>query len=195
MPFRKSSSLSEPINIVSGLPRSGTSMMMKMLQAGGMTILSDGERTADPDNPKGYYEHERVKKLKEGDMSWLLQAQGKVLKVVSPLLEFLPQDYEYRVFFMRRNLDEILVSQRQMLVRRNEPTDKVSDEQMAALYRKHLRQVETWLQSHPHINVNYRQVIEEPEAQVNKIVQFSANTLDTQPMLAVVDPDLYRQRK
>ena len=182
------------ITIVSGLPRSGTSMMMKMLEAGGMQLLTDHQRTPDEDNPKGYYEFQRVKKLKEGDTAWLPLAQGKAVKVISALLEYLPPEYSYKVVFMRREMHEILASQRQMLIRRDEPTDKVSDDEMTALFQKHLRQVETWLQSRAHINVNYRQVIEEPEAQVNKVVQFFGNTLDTQPMLAVVDPHLYRQR-
>jgi len=105
------------IIIVSGLPRSGTSMMMKMLEAAGLEILTDHLRAADDNNPKGYYEFERVKQLKAGDFDWLPQARGKVVKIISALLEYLPNQYEYKIIFMRRNMDEVLSSQRQMLMR------------------------------------------------------------------------------
>ena len=105
------------ITVVSGLPRSGTSLMMQMLEAGGMETVTDGQRAPDADNPKGYYELERVKRLKE-DHAWLAEAEGKALKVVSMLLYDLPADFRYRVLFMERDLDEILSSQRTMLARR-----------------------------------------------------------------------------
>ena len=113
------------ITVVSGLPRSGTSMMMKMLDAGGMEILSDEVRKADEDNPKGYYEFEKVKEL-EKDASWMGQAAGKAVKIISALLMHLPEEYSYRIIFMRRKMEEILKSQEQMLIRRDEPTDDVS---------------------------------------------------------------------
>ena len=122
----------EPITIVSGLPRSGTSMMMKMLEAGGMPVLTDSWRSADEDNPKGYYEFERVKQIKT-DQAWLPQAQGKVVKMISELLQYLPPIYCYRVIFMRRKLEETLASQRQMLQRRGEPAPVVSDESLAGI--------------------------------------------------------------
>ena len=99
------------VTVVSGLPRSGTSMMMKMLEAGGIDPIQDGIRTPDSDNPKGYYEYERVKQLDKGDTAWVADAQGKSVKVISALLRYLPADYEYRILFMRRDLDEILASQ------------------------------------------------------------------------------------
>ena len=116
--------------VVSGLPRSGTSMMMKMLEAGGLSPLIDGEREADEDNPKGYYEFERVKQLPKGDYGWLEDAQGRVVKVISGLLVHLPPTHDYRVVFMRRAMPEILASQRKMLVRRGENSDQVSDEKL-----------------------------------------------------------------
>ena len=125
------------ITIVSGLPRSGTSMMMKMLEAGGMQVLTDHIRTADEDNPKGYYEFERVKQI-EHDQAWLPDAQGKVVKMISALLKHLPSSYTYKVIFMRRNIDEILASQKQMLIRRGEPTDVVSDEKLTELFDRHI---------------------------------------------------------
>lgn len=183
-----------PITIVSGLPRSGTSMMMRMLAAGGLPILADGERTADDDNPKGYYEFERVKKLKDGDFEWLPQAQGKVVKVVSPLLEYLPQGYPYRIVFMRRDLGEVLASQRKMMVHRGGAQEDSDDAQLERLYQKHLSQVGGWLQLYPHIQVDYRSVIEGPGAQVARLVEFLGPELQAEAMLAVVDPGLYRQR-
>ncbi|HZD55295.1 MAG TPA: hypothetical protein VE136_01120, partial [Anaerolineales bacterium] len=99
------------MTIVSGLPRSGTSMMMKMLEAGGVPPLTDEIRTADRDNPKGYYEFERVKKMPDGDKAWMVEARGKSVKVISALLEHLPPQYDYKVIFMRRDMNEILASQ------------------------------------------------------------------------------------
>lgn len=113
--------------VVSGLPRSGTSMMMKMLEVGGLSPLIDGEREADEDNPKGYYEFERVKQLPKGDYGWLEDARGRVVKVISGLLVHLPPTHDYRVVFMRRAMPEILASQRKMLVRRGENPEQVSD--------------------------------------------------------------------
>ena len=114
--FRKDQG--DPIIVVSGLPRSGTSMLMKMLDAGGMEIMTDSERVADIDNPKGYFEYERVKNLeKETDKSYVREGRGKVLKVISFLIKDLPDDNDYRVIFMRRDLDEVLASQNKMIQR------------------------------------------------------------------------------
>ena len=135
----------EFITVVSGLPRSGTSMMMKMLAAGGMPILTDNTRIPDDDNPGGYFELEKVKALKDGENEWLSEAQGKAVKIISALLEHLPSQYQYRIIFIHRDLGEILASQKQMLVRRGEPADKIDDESLGALFQKHLLQVEKWL--------------------------------------------------
>jgi len=187
-----------PITIISGLPRSGTSMMMKMLEAGGLPLLTDGRRTADQDNPKGYYEFERVKKLKDGDTAWLPQAHGKAVKVISYLLESLPQGYTYRVLFMRRLIPEILASQRKMLVNRGEDPDKVSDAEMASLFEKHLAQVDAWIASRPYLqrlDVDYNQAIRDPLPLIARINRFLGGHLDEDAMAAVIDPGLYRQRK
>ena len=185
------------ITIVSGLPRSGTSMMMKMLEAGGMEILTDKIREADDDNPQGYYEFERVKKLKE-DRAWLEDARGKAVKVISALLKDLPPSYNYKVIFMRRKLEEVLASQKQMLVRRGEPTDRVSDERLRQLFQKHLQRVAVWLDEQPNfavIYVDYNEVLDDPVVHVNRINQFLGNTLDVEKMAGVVDKSLYRQRQ
>jgi hypothetical protein len=184
------------IVLVSGLPRSGTSMMMKMLEAGGLPVLTDHLRTADEDNPKGYYEFERVKQIEE-DKAWLPEAQGKVVKMIAALLKHLPPDYEYKVVFMRRDIEEVLASQRQMLIRRGEPSDTIPDGRMAALFGKHVEQVEAWLAEQPNIDVlyvHYGDVLANPLDQALRINQFLGGDLDVEAMVAAVDPRLYRQR-
>jgi hypothetical protein len=186
----------ELITIVSGLPRSGTSMMMKMLAAGGMQILTDNRRTPDRDNPKGYYEFERVKQI-EHDTDWLPQAQGKAVKIIAALLKHLPRWYDYRVIFVRRNIREVLASQREMLIRRGEATDAVSDERMAELFGKHVAQVEAWMTAQPNIDVLYvdhGSVLADPGAAAARLNRFLGGTLDERKAAAVVDPSLYRQR-
>ncbi|MEW5870867.1 MAG: sulfotransferase [Chloroflexota bacterium] len=187
----------KPITVVSGLPRSGTSMMMQILQAGGMTILTDQERSADEDNPKGYFELERVKKLKEGDAAWVDQAQGKVVKVISALLEHLPAQYEYKVIFMQRKMEEVLASQKQMLIRRGEATDKANDETLALLFQQHLAQVQNWLAGQPNIRVlyiPYDALLQDPQTHIRAVADFLGLPLDIPAMLAVPDKNLHRQR-
>ncbi len=185
------------ITIVSGLPRSGTSMTMKMLEAGGIPPLTDQIREADSDNPKGYYEFERAKKLREGDLAWIPDAEGKAVKLIAALLVYMPPDYEYRVLFMRRNIQEILASQAKMLENRGEE-NKADDETMADLFAKHVRQVEDWMKSQPnlqYIDVDYNALLGDPNPQVIRINQFLGGELDVSAMMTVVDPQLYRQRK
>jgi|WetSurMetagenome_2_1015567.scaffolds.fasta_scaffold478984_1 hypothetical protein len=186
------------IIIVSGLPRSGTSMMMKMLESAGLKILTDKLKTADENNPKGYYELERVKKLKEGDFDWLPGARGKVVKVISALLEYLPNQYQYKIIFMRRDMDEVLSSQRQMLKRDGKQADEVSDGKMAGLYQHHLKEIETWLDQQPNIRtlyVSYNQVLSNPETNLICVNQFLGGHLNISCMFEVVDQDLYRERR
>ncbi|WP_374687058.1 sulfotransferase [Promineifilum sp.] len=188
----------EFITVVSGLPRSGTSMMMKMIEAGGVAPLTDRLRAADADNPKGYYEFERVKQLDKGDAAWLPEARGKVVKVISALLKHLPPGEQYRVIFVRRHMSEILASQRKMLVNRGEDPDKQDDAQMAMLFEKHVRQVEEWLRNQPNVRtlyVHYSDVLSDPLPQIAQINAFLGGQLDTQAMAEVVDPQLYRNRQ
>jgi hypothetical protein len=185
------------ITIVSGLPRSGTSMMMKMLEAGGLPPVTDNIRTADEDNPKGYYEFERVKQLPQGEVAWLPGAQGKVVKVIAALLPHLPGGYYYRVIFMQRAMPEVLASQRQMLIRRGEDPDKIPDDVMAKLFEKHLRQVDDWVKQQPNVqrlDVNYNEMLKNPQPFIDQITAFLGNQLDKTRMAAVVDPALHRQR-
>jgi hypothetical protein len=185
------------VTIVSGLPRSGTSMMMRMLEAGGLQVLTDNIRRADDDNPDGYYEFERVKQLKS-DRAWLEDAKGKVVKMVSALLIELPPMYTYKVVFMRRKMEEILASQRQMLVRQGKPADSVSDERMAAMFEKHLRQIEIWIAERSDMDaiyVDYNQMLKQPAEHVKAVNVFLGHRLDTEAMAGIVNPALYRQRR
>jgi hypothetical protein len=187
----------QPITIVSGLPRSGTSMAMKILEAGGMPPLTDHIRTPDDDNPTGYYEFERVKKLKENDTAWLPDTSGKAVKVIAALLTHLPSNYEYRVLFMRRKIEEILASQARMLENRGEES-QVDDATMGASFTKHLRQVRAWMNSQPnllYLDLDYNAMLDDPVPYVRKINQFLGGDLDEEKMVAVIDPSLYRQRK
>ena len=184
------------VTVVSGLPRSGTSMMMRILDSGGMELVIDGIRTADDDNPKGYYEFERVKKLKE-DKGWVKDAVGKGVKVISALLAELPQEYKYRVIFMRRRMEEILASQKKMLIRRGEPTDTVPDEIMAREFEKHLEKIEKWLAEQPNVEVlyvTYHEAVADPEANIKRVNAFLGNCLDEEKMMAAIDKNLYRNR-
>jgi hypothetical protein len=186
------------ITVVSGLPRSGTSMMMKMLDAGGIPPMTDNIRTPDIENPKGYYEFERVKKLPEGDKTWIKDAQGKSVKIISALLEHLPSDSTYKIIFMRRKMEEILASQKQMLIRSGKPTDKVSDEKLAEMYQKHIGKVETWLSQQSNMTVlyvEYNAMLKDPTPYIQSLNKFLGGNLDIQKMIEVVDPELYRQRK
>jgi len=169
---------------------------MRMLEAGGMQVLTDYVREADKDNPEGYYEFERVKQI-EHDQSWVREAEGKVVKIISQLLHHLPSDRAYKIVFMRREMDEILASQRQMLLRRGEDTDKIADEKLAELFRHHVEDVQGWLNGQPNIDVIYviyNSVLARPQKEARRIAAFFDVDLDVDAMAAVVDPTLYRQR-
>lgn len=188
----------EPIIVVSGLPRSGTSMAMKMLEAGGVSVVTDGERTADEDNPKGYYEDERVKELAQmEDRSWLADSRGKAIKIISFLLRELPASNNYRVVFMRRDIDEILASQRKMLERREEDHD-LEDEQMAKAFEGDLFRARYLMKRSPQfefLEVGYRDALDDPAATAERMREFVGADLDVDEMIGVVDPELYRNRK
>ena len=185
-----------PIVVVSGLPRSGTSMAMKMLEAGGLPVVTDGLRTADEDNPKGYYEDERVKDLHQaGDKTWLRQSRGRVIKIISFLLKSLPADNNYKVLFMHRNLKEIVASQNKMLARRGEKND-TPDERAIALLDEQVRDARFFLRR-PQFEVlelNYREILDAPGPVAVRMAAFVGGPLDVQKMTQVVDVQLYRNR-
>lgn len=187
----------DPLVVVSGLPRSGTSMMMQMLEAGGLEIVADFERAADPDNPEGYYELERVKKIDlGGDTAWLTDVRGKVIKIVSHYLKYLPDDNNYRVVFVHRDLGEVLASQAKMLERRGEDPG-ADDGRMKVLYAEHLAEAARELAGRScfeTLDLRHRETIQDPEGAAARINAFLGRGLDEQAMAEVVDPDLYRNR-
>ena len=183
--------------IVSGLPRSGTSMMMKILAVGGLPPLTDTLREADIDNPQGYYEFEQVKQLDKGDAAWLVDAHGKTVKVIAPLLFHLPAQYHYQILFINRNINEVLASQRKMLEHRNEAANDVSDELLASSLQQHVQQVKSWIAEQPNmqlLNLDYNTMLLDPMPQSNAINQFLGGDLDEQAMIRVINPMLYRNR-
>ena len=186
------------ITIVSGLPRSGTSMMMAMLEAGGMELVVDHLRKADEDNPKGYYELENVKAL-DKDASWLADSENKAVKVISMLLYQLPSKFHYKIVFMQRLLDEVLASQKKMLERRGEPLpDKAMDLVLKNKFDVHLRKTHTFIEKQENMDaiyVRYREIINHPLENAEKINRFLGGRLDVEKMAGVVDKSLYRQRK
>jgi hypothetical protein len=201
-----------PIVVVSGLPRSGTSMMMQMLAAGGMAPVTDGVRTADESNPEGYFELEAVKDLASAGVSpratrapsvqadglaWLANARGKAVKILTPLLQYLPETYNYRVILMQRPLDEVVTSQNTMLARAGEPTDVVPAGNVIAQYETHLRKVQALLASRAcfeTLTVRYGDVIADPHAQAARVSQFAGGGLAVDRMAAAVHERLYRNR-
>ena len=188
----------DTIVVVSGLPRSGTSMMMQMLEAGGMEVLTDGLRAADEDNLKGYFEYETVKAL-DTDRSWLPEARGKAVKIISELLKYLPETQTYRIIFLRRALEEVLASQDRMLVRRGvQPGGPAENAEIARVFRKHLQQTEAWLSGRPGFRtlyVHHRQILADPVREAARVNAFLDNRLDEAAMAASVDTSLYRQRR
>ncbi|MCK4871204.1 MAG: sulfotransferase domain-containing protein [Phycisphaerales bacterium] len=185
-----------PITIVSGLPRSGTSLMMQLLDAGGIPVLADAIRAADDDNPKGYYEFEPVKKTKT-DPSWLDQAPGKVVKMVHLLLYDLPADRSYHVVFVKRDLAEVVRSQRVMLDRRGQAGAKLPDEKLIAVFESQYRKIEAYLadrQNFHVLQVSYNDLMHDPSPEIDQLNAFLGGDLDTAAMRRVVDPALYRQR-
>lgn len=183
--------------VVSGLPRSGTSMVMKMLSEGGLELVTDHLRKPDGDNPRGYFEFERVKELQRAeDKSWLIGARGKAVKVISQLLMHLPPQHNYEILFVRRDLEEVLSSQRTMLIHRGEVSDR-DDAQMAGLFQNHLLQVEQWIRCRPNMEVLYldhRELLQNPLKGAQRIAGFLDRPLDMEKMARAVDPRLYRNR-
>ena len=185
------------ITIVSGLPRSGTSLMMQMLAAGGVPLLTDGQRPADPHNPRGYFELEAVKHSRT-QLAWLAQAEGKAVKVVHLLLPHLPADREYRVIFMLRDLAEVIASQRTMLQQQGRLGAALPDSKLAEIFGKQLAEVQQWLSRQPNFQVlpiQHREVIALPLAVAQQIAAFLDGAVDPQRMTPAVDSKLYRQRQ
>jgi hypothetical protein len=187
----------QPLIVVSGLPRSGTSMMMRMLEAGGVPVWRDAARPADHQNPHGYFELERVKTLAEDhDRRWLSQGRGRAVKIVSSLLEHLPRTNNYKVIFMERDLDEVLASQAKMLAHRGQRHEG-NDDALGRQYDLHLRKVKHLLSHDAAFStlvVSYLSALNDPTATAERVRQFVERRLDVERMAAAVDPRLYRNR-
>jgi len=182
----------DQIVIVSGLPRSGTSVMMQMLQKGGIEVLIDYNRKPDQSNPKGYYEYDPVMALHK-DNSWLGKAQNKSLKVVAPLLKYLSPKYRYKVIFMNRDLSEVVKSQQKMIGKNPD----VLPIHLFEAYNKHLRQVEVWKNKEPSIElvyINYKDVLDNTEDVVEKVTSFIGVDMKKEAMVECVDKSLYRNK-
>lgn len=188
-----------PVVVVSGLPRSGTSMMMMMLKSGGIPVWTDAVRAADDQNPKGYYELERVKELDKGlDKSWVREGRGRAVKIISSLLEHLPADNNYQVLFMNRDLDEILESQRKMLSQRGEASGPAGDAALKTCYEAHLRRVKSGLAREARftsLDLTYADVLSDPRGTAQRIRAFLGPDLDLTRMTEAVDATLYRNRQ
>jgi hypothetical protein len=187
--------MAQEIIVVSGLPRSGTSLMMQMLDSGGVPVVTDNVRTADTDNPRGYYEFEQVKTIQR-DASWLPAMRGKAFKMVSQLLYDLPSSETYKVLFMERDLDETLLSQEKMLTRLGRTA--APREQMLRAYTLHLERLHAWLAQQEHmavLRVGYNDLVERPREQAGRVAAFVAAGLDVERMAKAVDQSLYRNRK
>ena len=186
----------DDVAIVSGLPRSGTSMMMRMIAAGGVPVLGDGVRAADEDNPLGYFEYEPVKATRR-DAGWVSGARGKVVKIVHALLTALPDGYDYRVVLMHRDLDEVLASQAKMLARSGHTEGAAPPDVLKRAYTGQLRDLDRWLDERPQfarLDVHYDEVLADPAGQAERVAAFLDLAGRSGAMAAAVDSALYRNR-
>ena len=185
----------ELITVVSGLPRSGTSMLMQMLDAAGYPCLTDNVRKADADNPRGYFEYEKVKRLRQ-DCSWLPETKGKTVKIIVQLIPFLPSQFTYRVIFIERAISEVLASQREMLQRQGKSGGNLSDVQLGQIFERQVHEVKEMLTQRkiPILDVAYLDALQCPMEIAEKIREFLGEDLDMCAMAAAIDPNLYHQR-
>lgn len=186
--------------LVSGLPRSGTSLMMQMLVAAGMDAITDERRVADEDNPKGYFEWEHIKKI--GDQPELLNKEeydGKVLKTISMLLKKMPQEHDYKVIFMVRPVQEIAASQTKMINRLGTAGAELEEVDLIRGLRDHRDKSLAWLRTAKHmdfIKVRYPQLMSQPEEVIAEITDFLGSDFlkEPQEMISAIDQSLYRNR-
>jgi predicted AlkP superfamily phosphohydrolase/phosphomutase/tetratricopeptide (TPR) repeat protein len=184
------------ITIVSGLPRSGTSLMMQLLVAAGRQALTDSKRAADQDNPLGYFEFEKAIELAK-DTSWLQQARGKVVKIVAQLLPHLPSNEHYHIIFMERDLTEVIASQKTMLARQSRRGAELDEQKLRHTYTSQLNRVHTQLARRPEVRmltVSYSDLVADPMTQVSALAEFLRAPFDSQAAANAVRPDLHRQK-
>lgn len=186
----------EYVTVVSGMPRSGTSLMMRMLAAGGIPALTDGRRPADQHNPYGYFEDQRVRSLAT-DSTWLEEARGKAIKIIYRLLLHLPAEFDYRVLFIERDLDEVFDSQQDMLRAAGNPAAEQDRERMLRALAADLEAARRWLSAQPNVrqlDVPYKEIIGDPDPWCARISHFLDGGLNLRAMASTVDPSLYRHR-
>jgi len=181
-------SVNKNIIIVSGLPRSGTSMMMQILQAGGIDLVVDKKRPADLHNPYGYFEFEKVKNL-EQDNSWITDCHGKAIKILFHLLQFLPEEISYKILFMMRDLDDVINSQNKMLQSYN--SNLQNNDKIRSIFENEIIQTKQWLKNQRNMDglfVNYDEVIENRVKSILRISDFLDRKLNRQKMISVINP-------
>jgi Sulfotransferase domain len=186
-----------PIVVVSGLPRSGTSLMMQMLDAGGFPVLTDAERLPDESNPRGYYEYAPVKRMHSGDTGWLADARGKAVKIVSALLPLLPAVYPYRIIFMQRDLEEVVQSQQAMRARLGSANGAADADRLLEDTARHVQAIEKWLSAQARLSVlfvGYADVLADAAGSARQVADFIEAPLDIPAMVRAVDPSLWRER-
>lgn len=179
------------VTIVTGLPRSGTSLMMQLLNKSSLEILSDGIRQKDISNPEGYYELEAVKGIVR-DNSFLKEAQGKVVKIVAPLPIYLDRTLNYRIVFMRRDIEEVLRSQEKMLNK-----DQTSErEKFRTIYEMHLNKTYQFFEANsiPYIDIQYKQLLNDSQDELQKLIDFLDLSSSVDELLSVIKVDLYRNK-
>jgi hypothetical protein len=182
------------VTVVSGAPRSGTSLMMRMLEAGGIPALTDGQRPPDAHNPHGYFEYSPVKRLAE-DASWIEAARGQAVKIIYRLLTYLPPRMSYRIIFMERDLAEVFASQRDMLRAQGDAAASQEPARLIPALAAELRAAKDWLARQPNISVlavPYAEVVHDPSKWSREVSCFLGAGLDETAMAAAVDPSLYR---
>ena len=198
----------EIITIVSGLPRSGTSLVMQMLEAAGIPAYTDEERKPDESNPQGYFESQNVMGLMNDRIakSWLSQAKGKTLKVVAPLLPSLvrgikkdgqPHRLHYRIVFINRDISEVIDSQSKMLNRLDKSVEANQPVNIESAFRTQLNAARNWINGNqiPSFEIEHRDLLTDSEFTVRKLAGFLGCENCADAMSAVIRPELYRSKK
>ncbi|HJT45111.1 MAG TPA: tetratricopeptide repeat protein, partial [Chthoniobacterales bacterium] len=196
LPTKKKTIEPQTFTIVSGLPRSGTSLMMQMLQAGGLEVMTDHERAADHDNPEGYFEWEAIKRVQESP-EILTQVGNRAVKVVSALIPALPPMHRYRVIFMTRPITEVVASQKKMIDRRRTRGANMTPDKLAEVLIQHRDTILRGLESLPNfevLEINYPQLVAEPTTSIERVNEFFGGKLNTAAMAGCVNPSLHRNR-
>lgn len=194
----------EPIIVVSGLPRSGTSLMMRLLEAAAVPVLQDAARPPDESNPRGYYELSAVRATAT-DARWVARAPGHAVKVIHRLLAALPRDRVYRVIVMRRPMREVVASQDRMLARLGEPAAGRLGEPAAglpsarleAVLAAQLEEATALLDREPcftWMGVDVHALIDDPETEIARVLDFLGLPARPAGLAHVVEPALLGER-